>query len=194
MRSMAEQEQLTRLRQSRAVATGMLAIAAIIFAATLAAPEPNAWVLLVRSVAEAAVVGGLADWFAVTALFRRPLRLPIPHTAIVPANKDRIGEGLARFLDQHFLTRELLIAELRGLRVSERLAAWMADRRNAAALAGEIAKALPFVLRAVDDRQIKAFLSRALGAQLRNAPLTALAGHRSEERRVGSEVRVWRAT
>jgi uncharacterized membrane-anchored protein YjiN (DUF445 family) len=172
---MAEQEQLTRLRQSRAVATGMLAIAAIIFAATLAAPEPNAWVLLVRSVAEAAVVGGLADWFAVTALFRRPLRLPIPHTAIVPANKDRIGEGLARFLDQHFLTRELLIAELRALRVSERLAAWLADRRNAAALAGEIAKALPFVLRAVDDSQIKAFLGRALGAQLRNAAVGPLA-------------------
>jgi uncharacterized membrane-anchored protein YjiN (DUF445 family) len=177
MRSTAEQQQLRRLRQSRAVATGMLAVAAAIFVASLAVPAPNAWVLLVRSVAEAALVGGLADWFAVTALFRRPLRLPIPHTAIVPANKNRIGEGLARFLDQHFLTRDLLVAELRGLRVSERLAAWMADRRNAAALAGEIAKALPFVLRAVDDRQIKAFLGRALGAQLRSAPLTALAGH-----------------
>ena len=177
MRSTAERQQLRRLRQSRAVATGMLAVAAAIFVASLAVPAPNAWVLLVRSVAEAALVGGLADWFAVTALFRRPLRLPIPHTAIVPANKNRIGEGLARFLDQHFLTRDLLVAELRGLRVSERLAAWMADRRNAAALAGEVAKALPFVLHAVDDRQIKAFLGRALGAQLRNAPLTALAGH-----------------
>jgi uncharacterized membrane-anchored protein YjiN (DUF445 family) len=177
MRSTAEQQQLTRLRQSRAVATGMLAVAAAVFAGSLAIPAPDVWVLLLRSVAEAALVGGLADWFAVTALFRRPLRLPIPHTAIVPANKDRIGEGLARFLDQHFLTRDLLVAELRGLRVSEKLAAWMADRRNAAALAAEIVKALPFVLRAVDDSQIKAFLGRALGAQLRNAPLSALAGH-----------------
>ena len=177
MRSTAEQQQLTRLRQSRAVATGMLAVAAAVFVASLAVPAPNVWVLLLRSVAEAALVGGLADWFAVTALFRRPLRLPIPHTAIVPANKDRIGEGLARFLDQHFLTRDLLVAELRGLHVSEKLAAWMADRRNAAALASEIVKALPFVLRAVDDSQIKAFLGRALGAQLRNAPLSALAGH-----------------
>lgn len=177
MRSTAEQQQLTRLRQSRAVATGMLAVAAAVFVGSLAIPAPNVWVLLLRSVAEAALVGGLADWFAVTALFRRPLHLPIPHTAIVPANKDRIGEGLARFLDQHFLTRDLLVAELHGLRVSEKLAAWMADRRNAAALAGEIVKALPFVLRAVDDSQIKAFLGRALGAQLRNAPLSALAGH-----------------
>jgi uncharacterized membrane-anchored protein YjiN (DUF445 family) len=133
--------------------------------------------LLLRSVAEAALVGGLADWFAVTALFRRPLRLPIPHTAIVPANKERIGEGLARFLDQHFLTRELLIAELRGLRVAERLAAWTADRRNATALAGEIGKALPFVMRAVNDSQIKGFLGRALGAQLRSASLAAFARH-----------------
>src|ERR1051326_3932138 len=146
MRSTAEQQQLRRLRQSRAVATGMLAAAAAVFVASLAVPAPNTWILLLRSVAEAALVGGLADWFAVTALFRRPLRLPIPHTAIVPANKDRIGEGLARFLDQHFLTRELLVTELRGLRVSERVAAWLADRRNAAALAEEIAKALPFVL------------------------------------------------
>ena len=170
-----EEEQLRRLNRSRAVATGMLAIAAAIFALSLTAPSPNAWLLLVRSVAEAALVGGLADWFAVTALFRRPLHLPIPHTAIVPANKDRIGEGLARFLDRNFLTRDLLIPELRALHIAERLAAWLADRRNAAALAGEIARALPFVLRAVDDSQIKAFLGRALGAQLRNASLGPLA-------------------
>jgi uncharacterized membrane-anchored protein YjiN (DUF445 family) len=175
MRSSTEQHQLKRLRQSRAAAAGMLAIAAMVFAGTLAVSDPNAWVLLLRSVAEAALVGGLADWFAVTALFRRPLHLPIPHTAIVPANKDRIGEGLARFLDRNFLTRELLILELRALRVSERLAAWLADRRNAAALAGEIAKALPFLLRAVDDSQIKAFVGRALGAQLRNTDLAPLA-------------------
>jgi uncharacterized membrane-anchored protein YjiN (DUF445 family) len=170
-----EEEQLKRLNRSRVVATGMLAIAAAIFAMSLAAPSPDMWVLLLRSVAEAALVGGLADWFAVTALFRRPLRLPIPHTAIVPANKDRIGEGLARFLDRNFLTRDLLIPELRALHIADRLAAWLADRRNAAALAGEIAKALPFVLRAVDDSQIKAFLGHALGAQLRNASLGPLA-------------------
>jgi uncharacterized membrane-anchored protein YjiN (DUF445 family) len=176
MRATAEQDQLRRLRQSRAAATGMLAVAGLVFAASLAVPAPNLWVLLIRSVAEAALVGGLADWFAVTAMFRRPLRLPIPHTAIVPAHKDRIGEGLARFLDQHFLRRDLLVSELRALRVSERLAAWLANRRNAAALAAEIAKALPFMLRAIDDRQIKAFLGRALGAQLRSAPLSSLAG------------------
>jgi len=164
------------LRRSRALATGMLAVAAAVFVATLMVPSPAEWLMLLRSIAEAALVGGLADWFAVTALFRHPLGLPIPHTAIVPANKDRIGEGLARFLDRNFLTRELLVAELRGLRLADRLADWLADRRNASALAGELAKALPFILQAVGDRQIAAFLTRALGAQLRNAPLAALAG------------------
>ena len=153
----------------------MLALAAIVFAASLAVPSPGHGILLLRAVAEAALVGGLADWFAVTALFRHPLGLPIPHTAIVPANKDRIGEGLARFLDRNFLTGDLLIPELRALRIADRLAAWLADRRNASALVGEIGKALPFVLRAVDDSQIKAFLGRALGAQLRSASLGPLA-------------------
>ena len=177
MRSNAvEQQQLSRLRRSRAVATGMLALAAIVFAASLAVPSPDHGILLLRAVAEAALVGGLADWFAVTALFRHPLGLPIPHTAIVPANKDRIGEGLARFLDRHFLTRELLIPELRTVRVAERLAAWLSQRDNAARLAAEIVKALPYMLRAGEDSQLKAFLGRALGAQLRGVALGPVLG------------------
>ena len=176
MMSSARDPERQSLWRSRAVATGMLAVAAAIFAATLAAPTPAGWLMLLRSIAEAALVGGLADWFAITALFRHPLGLPIPHTAIVPANKDRIGEGLARFLDRNFLTRDLLVGELRGLRLADRAAEWLADRRNASALAGELAKALPFVLHAIGDRQIAAFVTRALGAQLRNAPLAALAG------------------
>ena len=176
MTSSASEPERQSLRRARAVATGMLALAAAIFAATLMVPGPSAWLMLLRSIAEAALVGGLADWFAVTALFRHPLGLPIPHTAIVPANKDRIGEGLARFLDRNFLTRELLVAELRELRLADRLAGWLADRRNAAALAAEIARALPFLLRAVGDRQIVDFLVRALGDQLRNAPLNAVIG------------------
>jgi uncharacterized membrane-anchored protein YjiN (DUF445 family) len=169
-----------RLRRSRALATGLLALAAAVFAATLAFPEPSGWWPfgwpLLRAVAEAALVGGLADWFAITALFRRPLGLPIPHTAILPANKDRIGEGLARFLDRHFLTSEVLIPELRSLNLSERIARWLARRDNAARIADEVARALPPFLRAVDDRQIRAFLGRALGGQLRSASLMPILG------------------
>ncbi len=94
------------------VATALLAVMAIVFvlARWLEANDP-AWSWL-RAFAEAALVGGLADWFAVTALFHHPLRLPIPHTAIIPANKDRIGEAFADFLERHFLTREVLANEL----------------------------------------------------------------------------------
>src|SRR6266566_4574393 len=171
-----EQEQLSRLRRSQALATGLLAAAAAIFAASLSVPSPGDGILLLRAIAEAALVGGLADWFAVTALFRHPLGLPIPHTAIVPANKDRIGEGLARFLDRHFLTRELLIPELRSVHIAERLAAWLAQRENANRLAAEIVKALPYMLRATEDSQLKAFLGRALGAQLRGVALGPVIG------------------
>ena len=171
-----EQQQLSRLRRSRAVATGMLAIAAAVFAASLAVPEPGTGILLLRAIAEAALVGGLADWFAVTALFRRPLGLPIPHTAIVPENKDRIGEGLARFLERNFMTRELLLPELRSMHIAERLAEWLSQRDNAARLAAEIVKALPYLLRAGEDSQLKAFLGRALGAQLRGVALGPVLG------------------
>ncbi len=169
-------EERRRLHRSRALATGMLAVSAAVFLATLAVREPGTAIMLLRAVAEASLVGGLADWFAVTALFRRPLGLPIPHTAILPANKERIGEGLARFLDRYFLTPELLIAELRSLRIAEQVAGWLADRRHAALLADEMAKALPFFLNAVGDRQIIAFLGRALWPQLRGARLGPVLG------------------
>jgi uncharacterized membrane-anchored protein YjiN (DUF445 family) len=171
-----ERDQRTRLRRSRAVATGMLIAAAVIFAATLSVPAPGTGILLLRATTEAALVGGLADWFAVTALFRRPLGLPIPHTAIVPANKDRIGEGLARFLERHFLTRDLLVPELRSARIAGRLADWLSHRENASRIAAEIVKALPYLLRATEDSELKAFLGRALGAQLRGVALAPLLG------------------
>jgi uncharacterized membrane-anchored protein YjiN (DUF445 family) len=172
-----EQEPHSRLRRTRAQATGLLLLMALIFAASLSIAAPGEFTLFVRAVSEAALAGGIADWFAVTALFRRPLGLPIPHTAILPASRDRIGAGLARFLDRHFLTPELLVPELRSLHIGERIAQWLADRRHAAAVAAEITRALPHLLRSVDDRQILAFLRRALGPQLRNASLAPLLGH-----------------
>lgn len=171
-----DEPQQMRLRRIRTFASGLLVAMAAVFIATLLIAEPGIWLMLLRSVSEAALVGGLADWFAVTAVFRRPLHLPIPHTAIVPANKDRIGEGLARFLDQHFLTREVLVPELRALHLAERVAAWLADRRNATALAAEIGRVLPPLLRTIDDRQVKTFLARTIGAQLRQVPVASLIG------------------
>ena len=95
-----------RLRRMRAFATALLAAMAVVYVVTTWFAARSPYVEALRAFAEAALVGGLADWFAVTALFRRPLGLPIPHTAIVPARKNQIGRALARFIRDHFLVRE----------------------------------------------------------------------------------------
>src|SRR5690606_27877092 len=96
-----EESKRAQLRRHRMFATGLLGLAALGLVATHLAPVEGFWLGLARAGAEAALVGGLADWFAVTALFRRPLGLPIPHTALVPRNKDRIGEGLGSFVERN---------------------------------------------------------------------------------------------
>src|SRR5438477_557756 len=100
----AQDFQRCGLRRNRVIATVLLAAMAALFIFTTLVPQPGFWILLVRATAEAALVGGLADWFAVTALFRQPLGLPIPHTAILPRNKDRIEEGLAIFIARNCLS------------------------------------------------------------------------------------------
>lgn len=149
-----------------------------IFVGTSIATESNFWISLIRSAAEAGVIGGLADWFAVTALFRHPLGLPIPHTAIVPRNKGRIAEGLGAFLERHFLTDELVMAKLRGLDGASHLATWFANPERAARLADRLVRVLPYVTTALDDEELRAFTARSLGLRLRDidvAPLLGLA-------------------
>jgi len=125
---------------------------------------------------EAAMVGGLADWFAVTALFRRPLGLPIPHTAIIPAKKDQIGEGLAGFVQQYFLTTEIVSERVAAAQVPRRVGEWLADPVHADRLAAEVASAisgLAGVLREDELRNsVAAFADRRL-RELDIAPLLA---------------------
>jgi uncharacterized membrane-anchored protein YjiN (DUF445 family) len=120
----AQDLQRRGLRRNRRIATLLLAAMAALFISTTLAPQPGFWILLVRATAEAALVGGLADWFAVTALFRQPLGLPIPHTAILPRNKDRIGEGLAIFIERNFLSPDILRAKLRSIDPARLSADW----------------------------------------------------------------------
>ncbi len=109
------------------LATALLVAMVLLFALARALESVHPGWSWLRAFAEAALVGGLADWFAVTALFRHPLRLPIPHTAIIPANKDRIGDAFADFLERHFLTREVLAAELAEADVAAIIANWLLD-------------------------------------------------------------------
>ena len=164
------------LRRNRAFATGILGVAAIIFLATSAVANPGFWIALVRSGAEAALVGGLADWFAVTALFRHPFGIPIPRTAIVPKNKDRIGEGLGQFVERNFLAPEILAAKLAALAPVKRAAHWLADPDNAALVASRVAEALPPVIRSLEDRELRDFIARSFAEQLRELELAPALG------------------
>jgi uncharacterized membrane-anchored protein YjiN (DUF445 family) len=152
-----------RLVRNRLLATAMLAGMGAAFVATHLVPDPGFVTLLIRAGAEAGMVGGIADWFAVTALFRRPLGLPIPHTAIIPTNKDRIGLTLGRFVESNFMTPEVLLSKLRQLQVGRRAAAWLAAPATAGLISRWMASALPRVIRSLQSRDLHDFVQRAFG-------------------------------
>ncbi len=166
-----------RLRRNRLLATVMLASMGAVFVATRMVPEPGFLTLLIQASAEAGMVGGLADWFAVTALFRHPLGVPIPHTAIIPNNKDRIGRTLGRFVENNFLTPEVLFRKLRQLEVGRRVASWLAAPATAGLIAHSITSALPHLIRSLRSRDLHDFLQRAFGEEFSHADVAPLIGH-----------------
>lgn len=158
------------LARMRGLATGLLGLMAAIYAATLFAPPQGPWLGYLRAFAEAGMVGACADWFAVTALFRRPLGLPIPHTAIIPRNKARIGEALGRFIADNFLTAEVLDARLRQLEVARWGGAWLREPRNARRLALRLAAMIPPLLRALPKDTLREAAAAAAQAAVRRTP------------------------
>ncbi|MGE5547829.1 MAG: DUF445 domain-containing protein [Solirubrobacterales bacterium] len=155
-------DRAAELRRMRLIATGLLVLMLVVFLA--AGHYAERWPLLsyVRAFAEAGMVGACADWFAVVALFRRPLGLPIPHTAIVPRNKERIGESLGAFICNNFLAPEVVAAKLDSLDVAGRLARWLAEPANAATVAKRAAGVLPPVLEALEEDHVRAFVHGAI--------------------------------
>jgi uncharacterized membrane-anchored protein YjiN (DUF445 family) len=168
--SSADARRARSLARMRLAATALLALMAVVFVlASLGAPR---WPALayVRAFAEAGVVGACADWFAVTALFRRPLGLPIPHTAIIPRNKDRIGEALGDFIAENFLTEAVLDDKLRALQVARWGGDWLQQPQNARRLARRIAVLLPEVLGAAPPGLIGGLAGSAVLAAARATP------------------------
>jgi uncharacterized membrane-anchored protein YjiN (DUF445 family) len=146
-----------RLRRMKLAAASFLAVAAVVFAATYGVPglKDNGYV---RAAAEAAMVGGLADWFAVTALFRRPLGLPIPHTALIPTRKDALAESLGDFMTSTFLTDENVVAHLRRIDIVGRTARWLREPANSRRLGTEVAVAASALTDAVRDEELSDLL------------------------------------
>src|SRR3974377_2334249 len=125
--SPADETQVRRaLRRNRMLATGLLILMVAIAVATRFEPSQGWLVQLVRAGAEAGIVGGLADWFAITVLFRHPFGIPIPHTAILPSNKDRIGRSLGSFVERNFLIPEVILPKVRQADLTGKIAGWLA--------------------------------------------------------------------
>jgi uncharacterized membrane-anchored protein YjiN (DUF445 family) len=151
-------EKRARLHRAKRAATALLALAAAILVAARAYPHPSFVAAFVRAAAEAAIVGGLADWFAVTALFRKPLGLPIPHTALIPERKDEIGRSLGRFVSEQFLEPDLLVARLRGHNRALQTAYWV-DEGGADFLGERIAAIVPLLLAGTNDAELRKFFA-----------------------------------
>lgn len=171
-----ELRQRLALRRNRIAATSLLLLMAGVFVSTSLLETRNFWLDLLHATAEAGVIGGLADWFAITALFRRPLGLPIPHTAILPRSKNRIGEGLGIFLERHFLTETLVVARLRASDLAGHAANWLGKRSNADILADRVVAVLPHLAAALDDEELRSFTAKALGLRLRDVDAASVTG------------------
>ena len=156
------------------VATGLLLAAGAVYALATWLEPRHPWLFYVSATAEAAMIGAIADWFAVTALFRHPLNLRfIPHTAVIPRNKARIAAGLSGFIQQNFLSAEAVVARIAALRPARVLCGWLVQARSAELLAGYVARLFAYGLSAVDDQRVRGFLLRAVAHGARQVDVAA---------------------
>ena len=155
--SAADAERLRGLRRMKVVALSFLLGATVIFLLCTWAQSHGApaWVGYVRAAAEAGMVGGVADWFAVTALFKHPLGIPIPHTAIIKKKKDQLGEGLGAFVRENFMSPEVVETKLRDAEVAGRLGKWLSEPSHAERVAGEAATVLRVLVEMLRDEDVQ---------------------------------------
>lgn len=173
---MQETIQLAQLNRMRRIATGLLVLMALLFLAARLMQARYPFLSFVAAFAEASMVGALADWFAVSALFRRPFGLPIPHTAIIPENKDRIGESLGNFLQHNFMTREVLGEELAQVDFAGAAATWLAQEQNSRAVALHVTHLVPALLHLIEDDDAAKFMRRAMAGSMQGVRFAPLLG------------------
>jgi uncharacterized membrane-anchored protein YjiN (DUF445 family) len=162
----------------RTVATGLLVFAVTVYVISRRWESAGApgWVGYVRAAAEAGVVGALADWFAVTALFRHPLRLPIPHTAIIPRRKDVLGRGLETFVATHFLATDVVRTKMDDLGVSARVGAWLRQRKNAERVSAQVSARVAGMVSAMNDDLVLELVEKTVLPRLVGRPWAPVLG------------------
>ncbi|MEU8847829.1 DUF445 domain-containing protein [Streptomyces sp. NPDC093982] len=160
----ADEEKQRGVRRMKLTATGLLLFVALVYVLAKVASHQGAgeWANYVAAAAEAGMVGALADWFAVTALFRYPLGIPIPHTAIIPNKKDQLGVSLGEFVGENFLSEDVVRQRLRAVGIGSRLGAWLADPEHADRVTAELSAALRGALAVMRDSDVQAVVGEAI--------------------------------
>ncbi|WP_404829831.1 DUF445 domain-containing protein [Streptomyces arboris] len=160
----ADEEKQRGVRRMKLTATGLLLLVALVYVLATWAEHSGVkgWPGYVAAAAEAGMVGALADWFAVTALFRRPLGLPIPHTAIIPTKKDQLGQSLGSFVGENFLSGDVIRDRIHALGVGRRVGAWLSEPAHADRVTAELATALRGALTVLRDSDVQAVVGEAI--------------------------------
>lgn len=167
-----QMEKLAELKRAKRLALSLLLIAAAVFVTTLFLP-PNFWVSGIKAIAEAAMVGALADWFAVVALFRRvPLPFISRHTAIIPRNKDRIGDNLGQFVQEKFLDTQSLVALIQRHQPAQMIGVWFSQPENAQRVGTHLLQVMSGFLEMTDDSRIQRLIRRAVHKAIDKVDLT----------------------
>ncbi|WP_298135070.1 DUF445 domain-containing protein [Acidiferrobacter sp.] len=166
-----------RLRAARRAALILLAAAGLLYAGAQYFRPGHPWLGFVAAFSGAAMIGALADWFAVVALFRHPLGLPLPHTAIVTANKERIADSLGEFIQSQFLSADQVRAGIHAFKPGRRIAKWCLREENLARIQAYVAPLARHLLSAIDQKQARDFLAGALTSGFETLDTGLIAGH-----------------
>lgn len=178
MRTLAtaeDAEKLAALRRIKFAATATLVMCVALFVGAKLLETRWPALAFVAAFAEAAAIGGLADWYAVVALFRRPLGLPIPHTAIIPSNQERIADNLGRFIEVNFLARDPVREKLREVDFAALVADWLSDPKRAAGLSAFVARLVPQTVKAIEESGLKNFVTGRMLDQIEKVQVAPLA-------------------
>nr|WP_182527138.1 DUF445 domain-containing protein [Nocardioides dongkuii] len=170
---LADEQRRRGLRQMRTVAVSLLLLAAAVYVVTLG---EDGVLGFVNAGAEASMVGAIADWFAVTALFRHPLGLPVPHTALIPKRKDQLGQGLEEFVGENFMQEAIIRERLAAVGPSLRVGRWLSDPRNAKRVVDEAAEVGAIALSKVRDDHVESLVRDALVPRFHEEPIAPLLG------------------
>lgn len=179
---MNDQEKRKQLRKYKAIATGLFLLMTIIFIATtiMQKDNPSHWIGYVKAFAEAAMVGALADWFAVTALFHHPLGLPIPHTNLIQNSKEKIGDNLGNFVVDNFLAPKNIRPYIQKIKVSNFVGEWVSKDKNQQVILSNASEMALNIINKLDDKSVTKFISNKIQEIGKDIPLNVLLGNGME--------------